>query len=125
MAEDCVKFLEKDVSKPSIQVLPKSGSVAPAPNQPSVDGAGSISSLNSAAFPEVVVPVESQLLSSGEDNKTNMTSQFAKGSINSQHPLQNINNCNSMSVTVGSSAGPAPPAHQSVASSNNINANNW
>ena len=54
MAEDCVKFIEKEAGKPAIQLLPKSSSVAPA----KASDATSLSSLNSAAFNEATLATD-------------------------------------------------------------------
>lgn len=54
MAEDCVKFVDKDVEAPTIQVIPKS---KPSPQKPSsTTTTESLSSLNSAAFNGVALP---------------------------------------------------------------------
>lgn len=148
MAEDCVKFVEKDVAKPSIQVMPK----AKQQQQPSQSSATSLSSLNSAAFNEAVGHSSSpprphsnedsgyaKMLASNEN-------LFAKGSNNTVNsvqvvnsPLQNINNSNqinSSSTTTHQQSSnsnnshlqqyPPPPVYQTTTTTaNNINVNNW
>lgn len=124
-----MKFIEKDVGKPTIQVMPK---VAPSDNT-------SISSLNSAAFHEGAAVSFSSVAAAmdpniPEDNHMTTSSGssgnsqlFAKGS-NSHHniPMQNINNSNAINGTgTPNSHPPNPqPHHQSSSSSSSAVANN-
>lgn len=123
MAEDCVKFIEKDAGRPAIQVLPKSGSVAPVAVVKPSDDTTSVSSLNSAAFVEVVVaPADSKSTAAAVVEKKNMPSigsgnVFAIVSNNIQgSPVINAPTTNSHLQH--------PHGHIS-ANNSNSNANNW
>ena len=92
MAEDRVKIVDSDVSKPSIQVMPK----AATPAKPS-QSSSSLSSLNSAAFSEAKPAQES-----------NCDNLFAKAS--NMNSLQNINNTAPVGTASPVSGYNGPPA---------------
>lgn len=115
MADDCVKFVDRDVSKPTIQVMPKATAANSAtPAKPS-QSSSSLSSLNSAAFNDATTASASSGAGAGNHNnhqqaigigslpsEANCDNLFAKTS--NVNPLQNINNSNSTSTPPATTA---------------------